>query len=142
MKSCREIREQFLETPVPAEVKEHVAACSECEQAWAGFQKTMALLDEWRAPEPSPFFDTRFRARFKELKEQEAMRSQGWFAWLRGPVWRPAMAGALAVVMAIGVTVLYRRSDDGTIAKQKSPIAVKGTAVADLKSIDQNEDLI
>ena len=91
MKSCKEVREQFLETPVAADVKEHVAACSECAEAWKGFEKTMALLDEWRSPEPSPFFETRFRARFNELKEQEALRSQGWFAWLRGPVWRPVV---------------------------------------------------
>src|SRR5262249_2029601 len=132
-KTCNEIRDQFLDQPVPAAVKEHVQACAECAREWKSFERTFALLATWGAPEQSPSFDTRFRGRLNEVKAQE-VHSDGWFAWLRRPAWRPVMAGALAVVMAIGVTVLYRQPGKGVIIESLMKTPAKGTAVADLKS--------
>src|SRR5262249_26842289 len=133
MKACREIREEFMETPVPAEGKETVAACSECAEVWKGLEKTIAALGAWGAAEPASLFDTCCRAQLNEVKARETQAS-GWFAWLRGPMWRPVTAGALAVVMAIGITVLYRQPAS-PVRDASNVQAVKGTAVADLKGM-------
>ena len=46
----------------------------------------MALLDEWQAPEPSPYFDVRLQAR---LREEKAAKPSGWLQWVRTPcAWR------------------------------------------------------
>ena len=139
MKNCDEIRNQFLDQPVPAEVKEHVVACAECAREWQSFASTFALLDKWESPEPSRFFDTRLRARLNELKAQEA-QPRAWMVWMRGPMWRPVMASALAVVMIAGGAVLYQSGKQDQSRVVQAP--KKGTAVADLKSMDQNQDLL
>jgi anti-sigma factor RsiW len=54
-----------LATATP-EVNDHLRSCAACTETLAEFRKTMALLDEWQAPEPSPYFDTRLRARLRE----------------------------------------------------------------------------
>jgi hypothetical protein len=91
----------------------------------------MMLLDEWQAPEPSPYFDTRLRAR---LREEAAKPSAGWFHWIR----RPAMAVSLALVMVVGITLFER----GGVQPPESPVASEpGTAVGDLQALDNNLDL-
>ena len=67
------------------------------------FRKTMALLDEWQAPEPSPYFDVRLQAR---LREEMAKPQAGWLAWFR----RPVLAAALTVLMAIGVGLFFSQA--------------------------------
>ena len=57
---------------------------------------TMALMDEWQAPEPSPYFDVRLQAR---LREEMAKPAAGWLQWFR----RPVLAAALTVMMGVGV---------------------------------------
>ena len=65
---CDEIQEMMLDVasgtgeakPV---LNEHLRGCTACANKFADMQQTMALLDEWQAPEPSPYFDTRFAAR-------------------------------------------------------------------------------
>ena len=93
----------------------------------------MALLDEWQAPEPSPYFDVRLQAR---LREEAAKQQHGWFSWLR----RPVVAVAAAVVLVVGVSVggwieHYRQS---TVPV---PVAV-GSAVSDLQELDKNHDML
>jgi hypothetical protein len=83
MMKCETIREQIFAATSSAEVKAHLSACAACAQVWQAMQGTMALLDEWKQPEPSPFFDVKLRARLQRLKEEEALANQGWFAWLR-----------------------------------------------------------
>ena len=41
-------------------------------------RKTMALLDEWESPEPSPYFLTRLRAHVKEEREKAPVSMFGW----------------------------------------------------------------
>jgi hypothetical protein len=88
----------------------------------------MALLDEWQAPEPSPYFDTRLQAR---LREEATKQPAGWWRWIR----RPAMAGALALVVVAGVTVYEK-----TGGPKPDPV-LPGTAVSDLQALDKNEDV-
>ena len=58
----------------------------------------MNLLDEWKAPEPSPFWDVRMQAR---LREEQARASNGWLQWLRRPAL--SLAAALCLVAGIGL---------------------------------------
>jgi len=58
---CNETREVMpdlaagLLTATP-EVKAHLEFCTECAGKLEAFRQTMSLLDEWQAPEPSPYF--------------------------------------------------------------------------------------
>jgi len=110
-----------------AEVKEHLRSCAACAGKLEEFRQTMLLLDEWQAPEPSPYFDTRLMARVRE----EKAKPTSWLYWLR----KPALAVSLAVLMVMSVT-LFRtdagfpnHDDRGSMAGVAEP----GTAVGDLQ---------
>ncbi len=128
--NCNDVRENLIELltdgPADPQVTAHVSQCSACTAELVSMRKTMALLDEWESPEPSPYFLTRLRAHVKE-EQQKAPASM--FGWLR----RPMLAAALATVLAAG-GVVYRL----TVA---TPPPDNG-AVADIESLDKNHDLI
>jgi anti-sigma factor RsiW len=119
-----------------ADESNHLATCSACAEQLSAIRSTMALLDEWQAPEPSPYFDVRFQAR---LREEMAKPHVGWMQWFR----RPAMAAALTVIMGVGVGVFFARGGmNGRPDNQVSSIAVeRGTAVSDLQDMEQNHQL-
>jgi len=96
-------------------------------------RKTMALLDEWESPEPSPYFLTRLRAHVKEEREKAPA---GMFGWLR----RPMLAASLATVLAAGA-VVFRLVSAPSGDNNPGPPQV-GTAVADIESLDKNHDLL
>ena len=131
---CKEIRELLpdlaagLASAAP-EVNDHLRSCTDCAGMLEEFRKTMALLDEWQAPEPSPYFDVRLRAR---LREEAAKQPSSWLAWMR----RPAMAVSLAVAMVAGVTMWMERK--GRVSPEAAP---PGTAVSDLQTLDKNLDM-
>jgi|SRR5215469_6858184 len=133
---CNEIRELLPDlaagiTAAGSEVKDHLDDCADCNATLADFRKTMALLDEWQAPEPSAYFDTRLKAR---LREERAKPPSGWLVWLR----RPALAVSLAVTLVAGVTFYIER-----LPHVGPPVAVlPGTAVGDLQVLDNNHDLL
>lgn len=134
---CKEIHELMPDLaaglkPVTPELKEHFAACTECAGKLQEFRQTMALLDEWRAPEPSQYFDVRMRAR---LREEAAKPASGWLQWLR----RPALAVSLAVLMVVGVTVV--RVGERTPTPEPVAQIEPGTAVGDLQALDKNHDI-
>ena len=117
------------------EISEHLKTCAECTGKLEEMRQTMALLDEWQAPEPSPYFDVRTMARMRE----ERAKPQGWLYWLR----KPALAVSLAVLMVMSITLFRtdvglhgRGSDAGTVA-----MAPPGTAVGDLQALDKNSEL-
>ena len=73
---CNETRELMPDlaaglTAVTPEMKAHLDACAECAGKLEAFRQTMSLLDEWQAPEPSPYFDVRLRARLREIDSGE-----------------------------------------------------------------------
>lgn len=131
--NCNDVRENLIELltdgPADPQVKAHVSQCSACTEELGSMRKTMALLDEWESPEPSPYFLTRLRAHVKE-EQQKAPASM--FGWLR----RPMLAAALATVLAAG-GVVYRLTV-ATPPVDPGP----GTALADIESLDKNHDLI
>ena len=129
--NCNDVRENLIELltdgPADPQVKAHVSQCSACAEELGSMRKTMALLDEWESPEPSPYFLTRLRAHVKE-EQQKAPASM--FGWLR----RPILAAALATVLAAG-GVGYR-------IFMTPPQPTDNGAVADMESLDKNHDLI
>src|SRR5215467_16229244 len=104
--NCNDVRENLIELltdgPADPQVTAHVSQCSACAEELSSMRKTMALLDEWESPEPSPYFLTRLRAHVKEEREKAPVRS-GIFSWMR----RPAMAVSLATLLVAGGLV-YR----------------------------------
>jgi hypothetical protein len=120
---------------VTPEVKDHLQTCAGCAGKLDEFRQTMAVLDEWQAPEPSPYFDMRLRAR---LREEAARQPAGLWQWMR----KPALAVSLAVLMVMSITLF--RTDAGRNPTSDGPtamVAEPGTAVGDLQALDRNHDL-
>jgi anti-sigma factor RsiW len=120
---------------VTPEVNDHLQTCAGCAGKLNEFRQTMALLDEWQAPEPSPYFDVRLQAR---MREESARQTVGWWQWVR----KPAMAISLAVVMVVSITFLH--TDAGWNPTSDGPramVAEPGTAVGDLQALDKNHEL-
>ena len=95
----------FDPTRVPAEAMQHVKECPGCAGELKELQATMQLLDSWKAPEPSPYFDTRLAVRLREARESEA---PGWMERLRLHLLfgsnlhlRPAVAAAFALLVIV-----------------------------------------
>lgn len=105
----------------------------------------MALLNEWQAPEPSPYFDTRLQAR---LREEMARPESGWLSalhWLRRPAWAMSLAAALfAGALAIGVNSKSYFIETDKIATNPPSLGLPvqpGTAVGDLQALERNDEL-
>jgi len=147
--NCHQIRELLPElaagiaAPTP-EVSEHVATCSDCAAHLLQLQKTMAVLEEWQAPEPSPYFDTRLQAR---LREEMARPQSGWLNWLRQPVWTMSLAAVLfagAIGLGIGISHRSYIVQTESIATKPPSLGLPvqpGSAVGDLQALDSNDDL-
>jgi hypothetical protein len=137
---CNETRELMPDlasglTAVTPEAKAHLDSCTECAGKLEAFRQTMSLLDEWQAPEPSPYFDVRLRAR---LREEGARQSAGWMHWLRKPV----LAASFALVMVVGVSLVRMNSGErGNNATPSVVAAEPGTAVGDLQALEKNQNL-
>jgi hypothetical protein len=134
---CEEVRELMMDAvsgtgEADLRMTEHLRGCPVCASKLDDMRKTMALLDEWKAPEPSPYFDTRLQAR---LREEAAKPAAGWLHWLRSP----ALAVSLALIMMIagGVRIFTR----GPNPPQAMIPAPPGTAVGDLEQLDKNHDI-
>lgn len=124
-------------------IGEHLAGCGACTEKLEEFRQTMALLDEWQAPEPSPYFDVRLQAR---LREEMAKPQAGLWGWLR----RPAVAVALTVLVGVAVGLFFTtnnriykpgQEDLATVELQMPQSTGPGTAVSDLQSLEKNHDL-
>ncbi|MFZ1005213.1 MAG: hypothetical protein WAN65_00145 [Candidatus Sulfotelmatobacter sp.] len=137
---CEEIQEMMPDlasglSGMTPEISGHVAGCGACAAKMEEFRKTMTLLDEWQAPEPSPYFDVRLQAR---LREEMARPQAGWMAWFRHPV----LAAALTVLMALGVGLFFNRNPGDIVAVVEPPAqSTPGTAVSDLQALEKNHDL-
>src|SRR4051812_14216492 len=111
---CTKVQELMLDLmnggSAPADLSAHVTTCADCTKLWQAMQASSAALDEWTAPEPSPYFNTRFQARLAEVKREQAAAPAGLFGWFSHSVWRPALAGVMTLAIAVGV-VFYERSD-------------------------------
>jgi anti-sigma factor RsiW len=122
------------------ELSAHLAECTECRTELAELVATFALLDQWTAPDPSPYFDAKVRVR---LREAAAAPPEGFWERTRvflqfstGRHLRPAMTGALAVLMLVG-----GGAGIGIYEHNNAVVAVS-PAVNDLKILDNNAQAI
>ena len=137
--NCHEVKEQMLEMMTgenPPQAVAHLRGCEACANELASLRSTMALLDEWQAPEPSPYFHAKLRARLKAEPEP----ARGWRQWLVPLTgWKPAMAVALAAVMAVGISIY--KQDNGITETQQITVVQPGSAVSDLQKLEKNQEL-
>jgi hypothetical protein len=122
------------------EAGNHVEHCAECMQELEEMRATMALLDQWEAPEPSPYFNARMSALLRSEREAEPA---GFFERLKTRLLygsnmhlRPIAAGALALLLLVG---------GGTYAgfvNLEHPVSANTSAtVKDLQSLDDNSQV-
>jgi hypothetical protein len=145
--NCKHLRESLFDPaqapagastaspPVPKEAQEHLRSCAACAAELVSLRRTMAVLDEWKAPEPSPYFDSRLRARVRD----EATKGPGLLEFVR----RPALAAAFTLLLVAGLFLFQGGQVPGSKPVPAPPaktIASSG-AVADLQTLDSNYDL-
>jgi hypothetical protein len=101
----------------------------------------MDLLGEWKAPEPSPYFDQKMTVL---MREELTKAPAGFFERIReymllstGRQFRPVLTGGLALALLlggggyVGVTVLHQQDK-----------AQASATVNDLQILDRNEQAI
>lgn len=143
--SCEKIQELMPEVaagtalPTP-EMSSHLKACGECEKTLKAMQATMAMLDEWKAPAPSAYFDTRLQARLREERERKVGVWAAALQWFK----RPAFGVAAVALLALGAAFVSGDPSWPTLKQNdtKMVISAKGTAVNDLQVLDKQSDLL
>ena len=131
---------------VPVEVRTHLAGCDRCRRELAELRATMALLETWQGPEPSPYFLSRLDARMREERQAEpAHWPASWIARVRarfayGPAMhvRPLAAMALTAVLLLGGGAYLGVTDWDQPASPPGQAAV----VNDLQTLDSNAQLL
>lgn len=130
----------LLDPAAPANqaAREHMESCASCREEFRELQATFSLLDAWEAPEPSPYFDQKLSVLLREAQNEAPA---GWFERLRtrlmfntGRQFRPALAGALALVLLVGGGTFA----DLSLGHHSSTPQVSAT-VNDLRIIDTND---
>jgi predicted anti-sigma-YlaC factor YlaD len=125
------------------EAEKHIASCDSCATHLRELQKTMALLDEWQAPEPSAYFDTRLQARLRE--EMARPQQARWFSWLRTPAWAMSLAALVfAGALTVGISNKTYFVETGSISTNPPALSLPvqpGTAVGDLQALERNDEL-
>jgi len=127
--------------PSNATVCEHLKSCPACNEEFQSLEATFVLLDNWQAPEPSPYFDQKLAVR---LREEQALPPAGWFERMRsrllfntGRQFRPAVAGALALVLLVAGGTFADLS--GFPYPDKAPVSA---TVNDLQILDKNDQAL
>ena len=102
----------------------------------------MLLLEDWRAPEVSPWFEARMAARFRE---EQARGPENLFERLRDSwlfnnhaVAKPLMAGAMALLLIAGGGSYWQATH---MSMQARPAGVSAT-LQDLQIMDNNAQAI
>jgi hypothetical protein len=142
-KDCQSVLLDLLLDPgasTNAAARSHLEFCPECTQEFKSIEATFALLDTWKAPEPSPYFDQKLAVR---LREEQARAPEGWFERMKsrllfntGRQFRPALAGALALILLLGGGTFAELSGFGRSTPQAS------AAVQDLQILDKNDQAL
>jgi hypothetical protein len=119
----------------------HIHSCAACREEFASLKATFALLDTWTAPEPSVYFDQKLAVR---LREEQAMAPAGWLERMRsrllfntGRQFRPALAGALALVLLIGGGTVVNFANFSPSGKTEVSATIE-----DLQILDKNEQAL
>lgn len=147
---CTEMDEKLADLlldpeTAPESVKAHVAGCDDCHQQLEELRATMDLLETWKAPEPNPFFMTRFQA---QLAEERKAAPVGWAARLvdrvrarilYGPQLhaRPLAAVALTLLLILGGGTYL-----GVTNWEQPSGPSQAAVVGDLETLDNNAQLL
>jgi hypothetical protein len=142
-KNCQSVLLDLLldpGAPSNATARSHIESCTECNLEFKSLEATFVLLDTWKAPEPSPYFDQKLAVR---LREEQARAPEGWFERLKsrllfntGRQFRPALVGALALALIVGGGTFANFSGFGHATPQAS------AAVQDLQILDRNDQAL
>jgi hypothetical protein len=144
--NCKDCQSVLLDllldpgAPSNAAARSHIESCTKCAEELKSLEATFALLDTWKAPEPSPYFDQKLAVR---LREEQNRAPEGWFERLKsrilfntGRQFRPALAGALALALIVGGGTVANLSSFGHSTPQAS------AAVQDLQILDKNDQAL
>lgn len=119
---------------------QHLASCTACSTELSELRSTFALLDEFAAPEPSPYFDSRLHARLRETvaSEPESLweRMRSYLLFSTGRSFQPLMASALALVLLVGGSGTFLQLHNINSAAANAPVS--SATVNDLKVLDNN----
>jgi hypothetical protein len=126
---------------VPAAVKTHVSECDGCRRELEELRATMGLMDDWEAPEPNPYFMTRFQAR---LREEQQAKPAGWLERLRARFMmspqrlhaRPLAAMTMTVLLLVGGGAYL------DFYWQTPSAGPHAAVVHDLQTLDNNAQLL
>lgn len=151
-KICQSQLAEYLLAPesgalVRSPLGEHLASCAVCRAELFELQSTMALLDAWEVPEPSQYFDQKLAVR---LREEQSSAPLSWLGKLRerllfntGPQFRPALVGALALIVLLGGGSFAGISAYHPQAAHPQTSDIQASAaVNDLQILDRNEQAI
>lgn len=114
----------------------HAEACAPCRAEYNELRATFLVLEDWTAPEPSPYFDSRVRAHLREAQQAvpeglwERLSSTLRFSTGRGL--RSALAGAFVMVALLGGGTV------ATLLTHHGSAPVASPTVNDLKIYDNN----
>ncbi len=138
-KTCRSLFPDLLLDPelaVTPETKAHIAACESCRVELQELRGTFALLDEWAAPEPSPYFDARVRA---HLRDAERATPEGlWERLLNTLRFSTGRGFRSAVAFAFVLALLLSGGTVATIWTHQGNAPTASPTVNDLKIYDNN----
>jgi hypothetical protein len=124
-----------------AELSSHLQTCTDCRTELNELRATFALLDEYAAPEPSPYFDSKLYARLREVQAEQPeglwARVRSFLIFSTGRSFQPAVAAALALVLVAGGGGTFwqmRYAHNGAA----SPTTEASATVNDLTVLDNN----
>ncbi|MGA9672713.1 MAG: hypothetical protein WBQ94_26080 [Terracidiphilus sp.] len=127
---------------VPAKVQAHVDGCEQCRAELAELRATMALLDTWEIPEPSPYFLSKLDAR---MREERATAPASWFERVRARfAYGPSMHVRPLAAMALTVMLLLGGGTYLGVTNWDQPVATppQAAVVNDLQTLDSNAQLL
>ncbi len=144
--TCKDCQSDILElllepaATVHATALEHILSCSACEREFRSMESTFAVLDAWKAPEPSAYFDQKLAVR---LREEQALAPAGWLERMKsrmlfntGRHLRPALAGGLALLLLVGGGAAF------DVSSFSHPQPQISATVQDLQILDKNDQAI
>jgi hypothetical protein len=128
---------------VPPAARKHFEQCAHCREELDGTHATLRLLDDWKAPEPGPYFDLRLAAK---LREEKLAGPAGLWERLRDHLrygsnltLRPIMAASMALVFIVGGgTYVGYLNMQGAFTASPAPSAT----IQDLQVLDANAQTI